>query len=198
MRPDDPNLLTLHAKVDAFFTGVLDRHGDQMACASGCSGCCQQTLSLFPVELARLKPAVLALDAETRELLRDRVGPAGQPPAESERPCPLLVDDRCAVYDDRPTICRSHGAPVRFRRTPDGPAERDVCPLNFTGEHAESGAGTAGRDAVAALDDADVLDLDRLNQLLAMTNELAVRQAGLDATRESLDDAIRRWLRDPA
>lgn len=164
----DQNLRQLHAKVDMFFHGVQIRHGDKMACQSGCSACCQQTLTLMPVELAALRVEVEALSAPSRARLRERA-------LRDEEVCPLLESDRCVAYQGRPTICRSHGAPIRLEAT--GP-RLDVCPLNFEDV------------ALETLPETDVLAIDRLNTMLVMIDRLA----DLPTERESIRDALRRWL----
>ena len=164
----DQNLRQLHAKVDTFFDGVQSRHGDRMACQSGCSGCCQQTLTLMPVELAALRAEVDALDPATKARLLARA-------RRDEEVCPLLESERCVAYHGRPTICRSHGAPIRLEA--DGP-ELDVCPLNFEDVDLET------------LPETDVMAVDRLNTMLVMIDRLA----DLPGERESIRDALRRWL----
>lgn len=176
--PND-NLGALHTKVDAFFERISTRHADHMVCGSGCSQCCYQTLSLFPVELDRLEAAVRELDAPARARLRERVAAPSHAVASVNAPCPLLEQDQCIVYAARPTICRSHGAPVRVARTPGSQPERDVCPLNFT-----------GAPSVDELAEEDVIDLERLNTLLSMVNRLVHH----GEPRERLDVAILRWL----
>lgn len=161
--PSSDNLSVLHDRLDAFFARVMAHHGEHMACASGCSGCCQQSLSVFAVEMDRILAAVDVMPGPARDRLRDRATAAlaAGLPAE-ETPCVLLEEDRCTIYDARPSICRSHGAPVLLpRELGDG---RDVCPLNFT-----SPALT-----LAAVPATDVLDLDRVNQTLAVINHLAL------------------------
>ena len=62
--------------------------------------------------------------------------------------CAALEDDgRCLVYDARPIVCRSHGAPVRLYGEADGRRFPMVvaCPLNFP-------AGPEKADADCILD----------------------------------------------
>lgn len=166
------NLTRLHARLDAFFAGVVERHGEHMACAAGCSGCCQQSLSVFTVEMDRILAAVDTLPPAARDRLRSRVAGAlaAALPAD-ETPCVLLEDDRCTVYESRPSICRTHGAPVQLpREVGDG---RDVCPLNFTAR------------PLSEVPSSDVLSLDTLNQTLAAVNHVALtpgRPARVDIT----------------
>ena len=150
----------LLARADAFLEALRVRHPGQMACREGCSACCRVHLTLFPVEAERVARAVAALPEATRRLLAGRVSAPALPPT-----CPLLVEDRCAVYEDRPLICRTHGAPLRIRDE-DGP-RTDVCPLNFA-------------DHPGPLPEDSVLDLDRLNEILVAVNVYESRRQGRD------------------
>ena len=115
----DDALVTLRARVDAHFDTAAAQAGDQMRCAAGCEQCCHVDLSVFEVEAARVRDALRRLPADLRARVRDQA-------AQTER-CALLVEGRCTVYEQRPLICRSHGAAVRLD---DGRVEH--CPLNFT------------------------------------------------------------------
>jgi hypothetical protein len=89
----------LTAKVDAFFARVQDRHGADMQCGTGCSDCCHVRLSITHVEAAAIRA------------LGRRVVPNPDPAK-----CAALDDNgRCQVYEARPIVCRSHGAPIRMR-----------------------------------------------------------------------------------
>ena len=98
----------------------------------------------------------------------------------------MLEEDRCIVYEARPTICRTHGAPVQFRQ--ENQLVRDVCPLNFTPSTPD------GPLPLHELPASDLIDLDRLNMLLALTNRLTLEAAGLELEREPLREATARWL----
>ncbi len=183
MHKENPNLRRLHDKVDSFFAQIVDKHGQHLSCRTGCSSCCQQTISLFPVELEPIREATRTLPEEQKERLADRLGSPISAQSPDERPCPLLEDERCLVYEARPIICRTHGLPVLVERTESGPPERDVCPLNFT----------EGLD-IEQLPAEELLDVRRLDQVLALTNHLAMQEAASDAQREPIDHALRRWL----
>lgn len=146
MTVDDPlaNYYALVAKVDELCNRIGKEFPDQLSCAAGCSGCCRH-LTLAWVEATALAAAIKRLPANEAEALRFRAQHA-----KSDGECPLLVDNRCALYEHRPIICRTHGLPIL---TGDGEERSiDYCPLNFTG--ATSIPGRA------------VIDLERLNTLL--------------------------------
>lgn len=161
-------LLKLHEKTDRFFEQVLSRHRPRMQCAPGCVTCCHRMPSVFPVE-AWIIARELRDDKDMVRLLERLLKPIGN--REHADPCPLLERGRCAIYPLRPILCRSHGAPIKV---PGRPHERfDVCPLNFS----EPGM----RQLVTA---EDVLDVERLNQILAvidgMSRQAFPEGAGLD------------------
>jgi len=190
-------------KVDGFTTAVTDRRRADLACRPGCSSCCEVWLTVSPVEAQPLEAAVAALDPETRARIAERgrrelereaqAGRAKQSSSDTtagvaahetsaaatdtgNRPrCAMLeADGRCAVYAARPLVCRTQGLPLQYPagvvpeaavrgRTSRG--EITYCPLNF--EH----------NAPAA---PDVLDAERVNQLLALVNLRFAQAHGLD------------------
>ncbi len=98
------------AKVDAFFAKVHARHGSDMQCATGCSDCCHARLSVTAVEARAIRELVASWREDDRRALAARAAAA-----PTDR-CAALDDaGRCLVYDARPIVCRSHGAPIRMR-----------------------------------------------------------------------------------
>jgi Fe-S-cluster containining protein len=169
------NLQALHNKVDTFFLAVQNKHTEHMACRSGCSMCCHQTLTLFPVEIAMVLTAVDELGDDAQAHLATRLG-------DASTTCPLLKDDRCTIYESRPTICRSHGLPIQYKDDA-GVAQRDTCPLNF-----------AGILPLSRVPDSDVLDIDRLNEVLVVANQLAIATQNPTDDRIDLAQALRQHL----
>lgn len=151
MHRDDlaATLVQLRRRVDAHFDAAVARTPDAFRCAAGCSTCCHARFSVFAVEAAPLRAALARLAAEDPPL-RARVRQQADDPAAQSH-CALLVDGRCAVYAERPLICRSHGLPVTTE------AAISHCPLNFT---------------AAAPPPASVLRLDAVNQPLAVIASL--------------------------
>jgi len=124
MSPRDPNtartaLVTLRTRVDAHFDAAAKQAGSQMRCSEGCETCCHVDLSVFEVEAAPIRDALAALPDDLRARVRAQ--------ADQSAHCAMLVDGLCAVYEQRPLICRSHGLAVLLD---DGKV--DHCPLNFT------------------------------------------------------------------
>jgi hypothetical protein len=164
--PAHPSLLELRAKVDSFFQRVQERHGDHLACRRGCDDCCKVDLTVFPVEAEPIRERLRTLPASTIETIGDRV--------RDDRHCLFLVRGECAVYEDRPIICRTQGLPLQT-----GDAERTVCPLNFQGEGLLEG-----------LPDDAVLNLNTLNTLLSVLHRVHIGQAGLPDARVRLRELM--------
>lgn len=114
------------------FGAVAKRHGDEMACGRGCTTCCQQDLSVLPVEALAIVEHLEQLPRQSRDRLARRAAKGGPP-------CAFLDDDGgCAIYPARPLVCRTHGLPLRQTEIDDRPASQahpgdqlSVCPLNF-------------------------------------------------------------------
>lgn len=143
------NYLSLLSRVDQLCGKITAEFAAEIACRVGCSGCCRH-LTLFPVEAANLSRAVGALSAEVRLLL------AGRLEWPENGSCPLLLDDYCLVYGDRPVICRTHGLPLLAEI--DGVRTIDCCPENF--RNAESLPGSS------------VINIETLNSTLVAINTL--------------------------
>ncbi len=125
-----------------------------------------------------LRDAIRALPDRLRERIRgqaeevDRKEALGEPVS-----CPLLVDDRCAVYESRPLICRTQGLPLLFE-SEDATQEVDFCPLNFTSP-----------DAVEDLDEDHLVPLDSINLKLAVVNLNYCIDTGIE--KEKIGERVR-------
>ncbi len=120
-------LVQLRTRVDEHFEAAVRRSPAAFACAEGCESCCHQRFSVFEIEASTLRNALVEIETAD-PALRQRIREQATSREHSER-CALLVDGRCAVYDARPMICRSHGLPIAVEGT-DG-QKIDCCPLNF-------------------------------------------------------------------
>jgi uncharacterized protein len=119
-------LVTLRARVDDHFDRALQRSPSAMQCRAGCDRCCHVRLSVFTVEAARISRVLSELSRRDPDL-RQRIRERAKDPAHAQS-CPMLIDSRCAIYEERPMICRSHGLPVSHQ------GETHWCELNFTAE----------------------------------------------------------------
>jgi hypothetical protein len=123
---------------------------------------------VFPVEAEEARAAIETLSAPIRARVEEQALEVIKHEARGEPvSCPLLVNDRCSIYEARPLICRTQGLPLLLEAE-DGGLEVDFCPLNFTG---------AG--AVDDLDEDHLAPLDALNLRLSLLNLEHCREIGL-------------------
>lgn len=143
-------------KVDAFFARVAARHPEHLSCDRGCYDCCDVRLTITGVEAAAVRGAWLALPQERRDEVRATW-------REDATACAALDrQGRCAVYEGRPLVCRSHGVPVRMIERADGKRGLpvlDVCFRNFT----DGGPEAADADCV--------LDQTTLSAMLLLVDQ---------------------------
>lgn len=113
-------VIKLHDEVDRLAAGLAAQHDARMRCRLGCSECCVDGLTVFPVEAARI-------EAFAAELLQTG---SPHPPGR----CAFLDDQGgCRIYAHRPYVCRTQGLPLRWldEDPQRGLVElRDICPLN--------------------------------------------------------------------
>lgn len=150
----------LQRRVDEKFSEIQGRYSDQFRCRAGCHSCCKPGLTINPMEAEAIRRYLgerPELAARLREL-------EAANPFKGKR-CPFLgADGACGIYEARPLVCRSHGAPLQYKEERGGDDAlrlRDVCGLNFTG----SSIGDLPADAV--------MNLDTLNTLLALLAQQA-------------------------
>lgn len=175
-------LAELFAKVDGFFERVHARlpGADGVTCHAGCDDCCRRRFSVTAIEAEVIAEALAALPAARRDALAARARASDLSPDEAapQPPgvCPALdPDGRCAIYDARPLICRTHGLPIRFAEA-GAPARGalpmlaeptiDACPRNF-----------GGRD-LAGLPADCVLDQATLSTILAALDAARAAEVG--------------------
>jgi hypothetical protein len=154
----------LATKVDAFFTRVQARHGEYMNCNTGCHHCCHVRLSITRVEADAIRDEVAGWTAERRQTLAANVAAAAV-----DRCAALAPNGHCLIYQVRPIVCRSHGAPIRMRNEGSLPVIQ-ACPDNFTAH------------GPAAADPDCILDQTTLSAMVLAVD----RDAGHDGTRIDL------------
>lgn len=163
-----------------------------MACRAGCSSCCHAWLTVSPVEAEELRAGIRALSPEDRSALaaRGRRELEREARGETEPRCAMLSDaGQCTVYEHRPLVCRTQGhalrypvgfvpeAAVRARASAAGGAsagEITYCPLNYTAAPPRA---------------ADVLDAERVDQMLAIVNHRFATTRGMQSeTRTAIGE----------
>jgi Fe-S-cluster containining protein len=154
--------------VDELTARLQTRYSKHLVCRAGCSGCCHHHLSVFAVEADEIRRAIEAASDQTRARIEAQARAVIEREALGEEvACPLLLDDRCSIYESRPLICRTQGLPLLIEAE-DGEQEVDFCPLNF-----------AEASAVDDLSEERLIPLDALNLRLALVNLRYCREAGL-------------------
>ena len=116
-------LRALHAEIDAESTRLAAVHGNRLRCGRGCASCCVDDLTVAAVEAHRIRTAHAGL-------LRE-----GEPHPPGA--CAFLSEaGACRVYEDRPSVCRTQGLPLRFfveNERDEVEERRDICELNREG-----------------------------------------------------------------
>lgn len=144
-----------------------------LACRTGCDGCCRLRRTAWAVEVEHLRRHVATLPPVDQARLAAR---RADPAVQAGTRCVFLDEaGACAVYAARPIICRTHGPAVRT------PAGLSWCHLNFT--------GLTATEVASQVPAAGVLDLERLNALLAVVNARHLARVG-GPERLPLDAAL--------
>lgn len=136
-------IVSLQENASGFFDKVQSKYSAQMKCTEGCAKCCYTDISVFEVESENITEWFNSQSEEKKAELKT----LWQTPV-SAGACAFLYNDRCSVYEARPIICRTQGAPL-FVQSEN---VLDYCPLNFE-------AGDPPKE--------DWLNLERLNTLLS-------------------------------
>lgn len=117
------SLYALHEEIDRESGRLAQRHAERLRCARGCSACCLDDLTVFPVEAERIRREHAALLENAR-------------PAPEGRCAFLDPSGACRIYADRPAVCRTQGLPLRLLLEDEAEEiveHRDICPLNLEG-----------------------------------------------------------------
>ena len=144
---------SLLTRLDAWFAAGRAGAAGVVPCHEGCSACCHGPfdISIADAELIGVALDLLAPAARARAVTRARallarmrdLEPGWSPPyavdalgeerfdrltdALAAEPCPLLDDrGRCAIYADRPLVCRMIGLGMG---TPAGRTIPNACPI---------------------------------------------------------------------
>lgn len=111
--------LELRNEIDSFSESLTDKHSKHIKCKAGCDMCCMD-YSVFPIEFHYI----------LNQLNNNKVKPEININALDED-CIFLNKHRCAIYEPRPIICRTHGLPLIYMNE-DEEWELSACELNFT------------------------------------------------------------------
>lgn len=162
--------LNLRDKVDAEFNRLSLKHQQEINCALGCHECCAPELSVTQVE-ADMMRAYLTERPELIERLRVL---AVDNPHKGTRCSLLSAEGHCSIYEVRPIVCRSHGAPVLVQ-IDEKREGLDACPKNFV-------------SGMNMLDVGDWINVETLNTMSALIDW----RYALDQGREKPDPELDR------
>jgi hypothetical protein len=176
-------VVTLHRRVDEVLATTIEGHGVKVACARGCSFCCNLRVQVQPYEAFTLA-AWLRRTFDPRRLedvvakLRANVARTRELGEETRKrtniACALLgPDGACTAYEARPAQCR------RYHST-------DVNPCRSFHDTHDDAIEAAMHDAVAH--NADVI---------ITQGRHAVRAAGLDEASVDMNEALLEALENP-
>ncbi|MEM1349943.1 MAG: YkgJ family cysteine cluster protein [Myxococcota bacterium] len=118
----------IHRDIDREANELAAAHAGRLQCGLGCSGCCDDDLTVWRAEAERILEEFGELLAEAQP------HPVGR--------CAMLDEQTgaCRIYSARPYVCRTQGLPLRFvdehPETGEWVEFRDICPLNDAAEHA--------------------------------------------------------------
>ncbi len=83
-------------------------------CVSGCAFCCHQMVLSAPLEIFDIARHILdTKPAPEIAGLKERLAKRAPLPLDeqsrygADKPCALLVDNRCSIYEHRPSLCRT-------------------------------------------------------------------------------------------
>lgn len=119
-----------------------------LRCRPGCGECCM-AFSVLSLEAAHIR---LHCQAPLKRGAADH--------------CAFLENNRCAVYDSRPLLCRTQGMPIGYMNDA-GAVEVSACPLNFSEDF--------------VFTEETILFMDSFNARLAELNQDYCLKAGREA-----------------
>lgn len=119
MKEQFKEYLDYRNEIDTLSKSLSGKHAKHMECKAGCDMCCMD-YSVFPIEFHFI----------LNELKKEKTQPQLNESAKDED-CIFLNNHKCAIYQSRPIICRTHGLPLIYMNE-GGEWELSACELNFT------------------------------------------------------------------
>ena len=169
---DFKNYYDLVKKVDDKYDEILRSKPESFACRKGCHSCCQPKLKVSVIEKENIKKYLEENPNKVSELRNlKKKNPHGGTRCEM-----LDAKGGCVIYEARPIICRSHGAPILV---PEKEAPRmDVCPLNFKDQPLDE------------LDENLKINVSILNTILALVNMKEFPEKSKKRFKLSVEDIL--------
>jgi Fe-S-cluster containining protein len=109
---------TVQRGVDSVVQNAMDQ-GAPIECRAGCSHCCSAKVEALAPEIFLLARELQRRPAEELnaviQRLKEHVGKHSEATAWGQRsPCPFLTNNRCSIYEVRPSVCRkAHSLDVK-------------------------------------------------------------------------------------
>jgi hypothetical protein len=196
---DDPQIETLEALTLAY--GVRNEGLDQAArihaaagkaeCRIGCASCCHQMVLCSPFEVFAIARYLLETKTPAEiGAIRERLAWLSRLPLDpavrldAQYPCALLENDRCIVYEERPSLCRTMLSASR--------AACEACLASKAGTipYLADAAKTAALMQLG-IDHAAATRRNLSTERVELSRALAIALDGYDA-------ALTRWLKGDA
>ena len=104
-------LYTLNKELQKMF----DNQAEFIKCKEGCSYCCEKGEYPFSeLEFNYLIEGYKQLDSNTKKIIKENIKQINKEKSKNTdkifmHKCPLLIDKRCSVYQNRGIICRTFG-----------------------------------------------------------------------------------------
>ncbi|NHZ39993.1 YkgJ family cysteine cluster protein [Massilia aquatica] len=120
----------LYSQVDTQVVRAKER-GLQFDCTSGCNFCCSLRVEVVPPEVFLIARELRKQPKQDFEIQLKKISAQasyanGLNMGRYDRPCALLKDGRCSVYDIRPSMCRKlNSLDVEACRRPGTDAPED-------------------------------------------------------------------------
>ena len=121
-------------KIKELTDNIRSEYPDEINCIEGCCDCCNNVfiINISIIEGFYLQNGFKQLDNEKQAYIKDKIlkikKHIEQNPDNKERlECPLLIENRCALYNYRPVICRTFGYPMIEEKS----GKITTCRFNF-------------------------------------------------------------------
>lgn len=158
-------VIKFYARQDAAIRDAAAKASTSPACKAGCAYCCYykvearaaEVLAIKNFAVSRFSPAQLrAVIEQAQRNVSEAKGLTHAEHLATNQRCPFLQDDRCSIYEVRPSKCRSfHAADVEgCRASYEHPTDLSI-PNSFVPEIFEAANGVA-EGFYAAMEGAEI------------------------------------------
>ena len=97
--------------IGSYMNKYFEQQKPYIYCKEGCSICCES--GLYPVsdlEFEYIKIGLEKADEKTKSVISKHIADIKKSQKENEYyKCPLLINNKCSIYEYRPLVCRSYG-----------------------------------------------------------------------------------------